>query len=771
MNAIAIVFVLGCGLSIFVMAVGMRSSLEETRRAYYADQKMADLAVSFVRAPDYLESELSAIPGVSAVKARIAGLALLDLPDVVEPASARLVSLPPGETPDVNGLVLSTGRLPDPDASDEVVLNEAFAKAIKRGVGDALQATLHGRRETLRIVGVANSPEFVFVSAPGELFPQPERYGVIWMGRSALARAYGLEGAFNEAVLRLSTGANPERVRRDIDALLARYGSTGAYGRDRMASDRFLIEELRQLATMAIFLPTFFLVIAAFLVNIALARIIATERSNIGLLKAFGYSDVAVAWHYAKSALLLGAIGAVLGSVAGTGLGRLMASVYRDYYHFPQLNFDPPLLTYLSALAAGCIASGAGAFGAVLGAARILPAVALSAPRPTTYNSSAGLRGALIQSLDAKSRIIARRILRFPRRAATTTFGVSLAIGLLIVARTFPAVMDYMLDIHFSQANRQDVSLSFMEARSADVMHAVERLPGVIYAEPTRIDSVRVRHGRNMVEETLIGLMHDARLGRMVSRGEVAIAPPIAGVALSRGLARKLDAGVGDRVEIEQAGGRRVRAMVKVAAIVEPMVGSAAYMDLVEQSRLFLETDRITGAHLRLDPASYDAFNASLKETPGLTGASFLKLAERSMRRSFDQGVGYMNLIYLTFAAIMAGGVAFSAARITLAEQERDLATLRVLGFTRAEASYVLLGELGALALLAVPLGCALGFLLARWLMKLFETDMYAFPYVWNPAGYAFAIAFTLACVAAAALTVRTGVDRLDMVGVLKSRD
>ena len=141
------------------------------------------------------------------------------------------------------------------------------------------------------------------------------------------------------------------------------------------------------------------------------------------------------------------------------------------------------------------------------------------------------------------------------------------------------------------------------------------------------------------------------------------------------------------------------------------------------------------------------------------------------MRRTFDEGVGVMNYLYIAFAAIMAGGVAFSAARVTMAEQERDLATLRVLGFSRGEVSYVLVGELFVLALLAVPLGCALGTLLGIWLMRLFQTDMYSFSFTFDPGGYAFAIAFTLACVAAAAFVVRLGIDRLDMVGVLKARD
>jgi putative ABC transport system permease protein len=770
-NAVAVALVLACGLAIFVMAVGMRASMEKTRQEYYVERRMADLAVGLVRAPERIASDLASISGIVAVEPRIAGLALLDLPGVTEPASARLVSLPRSGKPRVNDLVLARGRFPDPALVDEVIVNEAFANALGLAPGDQLTAILHGRQQRLRVVGLANSPEFVFVSAPGELFPQPDRYGVIWMGHEALSRAYDLEGAFNEAVFRLAPGADPERAEQAIDALLGRYGSTGAYGRDRMPSDRFLTEELRQLATMAAFLPAFFLVIAAFLVNIALARIIATERSNIGLLKAFGYSSAAVAWHYGKSALLLGALGAVLGSVAGIALGRWMADVYRDYYHFPRLDFDAPASTFLAAWFAAFGAAGLGSLAAVLRAAQIAPAAALAPPRPASFRTAIGLLGRLAHRLDAKSRIILRRIARFPRRSATTVLGVSLAIALLVVARTFPAVMDRLLEVHFSQANRQDVSLSFVEPRSANVLNVIERLPGVLYAEPTRVDSVILRRGPRSVEEALTGVPAFARLNRMIGQSGSPIPPPVSGVALARALAGKLDARPGDVIEIEQTRGRRITANVRVAAIIDPMVGSAAYIDLDQQARLFQEPGQRNGAGIRLDMNAYDAFNQRIKQTPVLAGASFLNLAEQSMRRNFEEGVGYMNLIYAAFAAVMAGGVAFSAARVTLAEQQRDLATLRVLGFTRSEVSYVLVGELAALALMATPLGCVVGTLMARWLMELFETDMYSFPYVFNPDGYAFAILFTLGCVATAALVVRTGIDRLDMVSVLKSRD
>lgn len=771
LHAAAVILVLACGLSVYVMAVGMRGSLERTRDGYYAQRRMADLAVSVVRAPDRLRAELADAPGIANVETRIAGLALIDVARIEEPASARLVSLPESGRPHVNDLVLRSGRWPDATRPDEALISEAFATALELRIGDRLSATLHGRRESLRIVGIANSPEFIFVSAPGELFPQPERFGVIWMGREALARAYDLEGAFNEAVFTLGRNARRAETVDAIDRILRAYGSSGAYGRDRMMSDRYLTEELHQLATMALFLPVFFLAVAAFLVNISLGRVIATERSNIGLLKAFGYGDGQVAWHYAKSALVLACGGALVGSLAGVWFGHGVAGIYQQYYHFPRLEFQASTLTFIGAWAAGLGAAGAGALFSVWRAARLAPAAALAPPRPAVFARMSGAVERFVAGLDAKSRIISRRIMRYPRRAATTTIGVACAIALLIVARSFPAVMDHLLDVHFQQGNRQNVTLTFVEPREIGVLHAVERLPGVLYAEPSRIEDVIFRNGRRRVQEAIIGVPDGARLSRVIGQGGQAITTPASGVLLSLSLAEKLGAQPGDELEIEQTRGRRLRARVRVGGIAEPMLGSSAYMELEALTRLMREPGRISGAHLVFDPRHHSAFNAALKETPALVGASFVTLAERSMRRNFDDHVGLMIAIYSAFAAVMAGGVAFSAARVTLAEQERDLATLRVLGFRRLEASYVLVGEIMALGLFAVPIGCLLGTGMAIWLMQMFKTDMYAFPWVFDPASYAFAVVFTLACVALAAMIVRRDVDRLDMVGVLKARD
>jgi putative ABC transport system permease protein len=444
------------------------------------------------------------------------------------------------------------------------LVSEAFANALELNVGATIAATIRGRRETLRIVGIANSPEFVFVSAPGELFPQPDRFGVIWMNREALARAFDLDGAFNEAVLRLSIDVNPERTKDALDDILVAFGSNGAYGRDRMVSDRYLVEEIKQLATLAAFVPVFFLLVAAFLVNISLGRVIATERSNIGLLKAFGYSDAAVAWHYAKSALIFAAIGAVLGSLAGVALGRGVAAMYREFYHFPNLEFQASLGTFALAWLAGFGAAGLGAVSSVWGSARLAPAAALAPPQPAAFHRFGDTVTKFNAQLDAKSRIIVRRILRFPRRAASTSIGVALAIALLVVARTFPAVMDRLLDVHFGQGNRQDVTLTFVEPREIGALHVIARLPGVVYAEPFRTEDIIFENGGRRVQEAIIGVPYEANLSRLIGQGGQPIEPPAEGVVLSRSLATKLAAAPGDEIRIELAPGDAVKGSLHV---------------------------------------------------------------------------------------------------------------------------------------------------------------------------------------------------------------
>ncbi|MBM4214076.1 MAG: FtsX-like permease family protein [Gammaproteobacteria bacterium] len=771
LQAVAVGVVLGCGIAIFVMATGMYGSLEVSRDQYYARSLMADLAGSLVRAPDRIAADLAAEPGVAGLEARASGVGLLSIEGVTEPVSARLVSLPAERRPRVNDLVLKRGRWPVATRSAEVLVNESFAEAHSIEPGQRLPVLIRGQRKIVEVTGIASSPEFVFAVAPGDILPEPRRFGVLWMNREVLGRALDLDGAFNDVVLRLQGDADRNAVIASLDAQLARYGGRGLYGRDRMLSARYLSDELSQLRTLASILPPIFLLVAVFLINVMLSRLVATERANIGLLKAFGYPNITIGAHYAKFALAFCLAAAVLGIVLGTYVGGYMASVYQAVYHLPELDFEAGPLVYLGAFVVALVAAVLGALAAVRRAVSLAPAVALAPPAPTSFRRLGEHLGQKLRALDARSRMLARRILRFPRRSATTVTGIALALALLIMSEHFPIAIERIISINFGTTQRMDVTLTFAEREHERVLREVARLPGVLQVEPLRTADVFLSAGSRREREAVLGISEGAMLNRIVSTDLEVIEPTAEGLTLSAGLVRKLNVRVGDDLRLEATDGRRVESQVRVVRIVQPFLGSAAYMERKALGRLLREPDRVDSAYLIIDAAFRDRLSTRLKEIPAIVGATFADNAERSLRQLFEQGAGFFAFMFLLFSLAMAAGVALSAARVTLGEQERDLATLRVLGFRRREASWVLLGELAVLLAVALPLGLILGAALSRWMMEQFETDLFSFPFVFDLPTYARSALFIVVAVVLATLWVRRDVHRLDLVGVLKSRE
>jgi putative ABC transport system permease protein len=770
-QAVAVSGVLACGVALFVMATGMYDSLERARDRYYDSARMADLAVSVVRAPDPVANELSALPGVNALEARVTGIGLLDLAGKSDPVSARLVSLPPDRRPRVNDVLLREGRWPNPARDNEVLINEAFAEANGLTPGMQLRALIYGRYRVLEITGIASSPEFVFAVAPGSLLPEPERFGVIWMGREALGRAFDVDGAFNDVVFRLAPGANERDTIAAIDARLARHGGRGAYGRDRMLSAQFLADELASLQTMAAILPPIFMLVAVFLLNVSLSRLVATERSNIGLLKSFGYTNTAVAFHYGKFALAFGLLGGIVGVIIGQWIGHYIAGLYANVYRIPDLRFDAELHIYVWSIAIALVAAVLGAAQAVRRATQLPPAAALAPPAPTSFGRLGDTLERAARNLDGKTRMVARRIARFPRRAATTVTGIALGLALLITSQHFPLSMNHIVDVTFGVAQRMDATLTFSEVADEQILNEVGRLPGVFSVEPMRGAEVIFTAGSRQRRDTIMGLPEEPYLFRVLDQTMTPVAIRGDGITLSHNLAQKLGVRVGDTVHVQATDGQRASADLLVIAVVKPYLAGAAYMEINSLGRVLREPGRVSGAYVLFDSKRRDDLNRRIKELPAIAGVTFLDTASASMRKLLSEGSGFFSYMFIVFSCLMSGGVAFSAARVTFAEQERDLATLRVLGFGRREVSYVLLAEIGALLLIALPLGVVLGAALSRWLMTQFQTDLFTFPYITDSSAYGQSALFVVFAVIGAALAVRRGVDRLDMVGVLKSRD
>jgi len=770
-QVLAIALVMASGIGVLVMALTTVESLEQTARAYYERYRFADVFARVERAPEHLAEQLREIPGVQAVETRVVRTAVLDIEGFEEPVLGQLVSVPEREEPRLNRLALRQGRYPHPGAPDEAILSEPFAQAHGLEPGDRLRAVVNGRWRVLTVVGIALSPEYVYAISPGALMPDDQRFGVLWLGRKALQAAFDLDGAFNDVSLALLRGTDPDFVVDRVDRILRRYGGVGAYARADQLSNWFLSNEIAQLRTLSSILPTIFLAVAAFLTHMVLGRLIAVERSEIGLLKAFGYSNRDIALHYARFVLGIGAVGVVLGWTVGYWLGRYDTRMYAEFYHFPFLLFRPGPMPFLVAALVSLGAALIGALGAVRAAAALPPAEAMRPPAPPMFRRSALGRLGLIRRLDQPTRILLRQAIRWPARSFITAAGISMSVAVLVTSMQWLDAINRMIDVYFLQAQAQDVSVGFGDPRSSEVARDLGRLPGVQTTEPMRAVPAKLRHGWHEQREAVQGLPAHQQLYRVYDAAGRALELPPEGLVISTMLAKLLDVHEGDLVTVEVLEGRRPVVDVPVVGTFETYIGSPAYMEINALNRLMRERPTVSTVHLRVDENQRRALFGKLKTLPRVSAVTVKEAAVQTFRNTMAETIMIFVSFFIVFSCSLAFGVTYNAARVALSERGRELATLRVLGFTRAEISYILLGEIALLTFVAMPLGCLAGYALASLIVQAFETELYRVPLVVLASTYGWAMAIGLAATAVSALLVRRRVDRLDLIAVLKTRE
>ncbi len=771
-QVVTIAAVIASGIAIFVASLATFHSLQQNQAAYYRASHFADVFMSLKRAPDALLPRLQELPGVAQVEARIVHDITIDMPDQALPLAGRLVSLPPDAgAPRLDRLYLRRGRMPTPRAANEVLVNEAFAAANHLRPGDTMAAILNGKLQRLRIVGVALSPEYVFATPAGDAIPDDKHFGVLWMDRDAAAAAFDMTGAFNDLVVSLAPGARAAPVLRNLDRLLTPYGGLVAYERRDQPSNRFLSDEISQQGTMATTIPVVFLIVSAFLLNVVLGRLVTSQREQVASLKALGYGNGPVALHYLKLAGVVILTGAIPGVVLGLGLGWLMTSNYTRFYRFPVLAYHVQPWVPLLAVGVALLAGSIGVLSALRAVVRLAPAEAMRPPAPMQYRSGWLDRVAGLRWLSARRRITLRGITGRPTRAMLTVLGVALAVPIILVSRFWNDALNYMMDVQFEAVDRGDVTVTFTNPVSGAAQGEIARMPGVLLTEGFRGVPVRLRAGHRSYRTAILGLPRDGVLRRPLDRALRPIPLPPDGVLLSQRLAERLHVRPGGHIRLEVLEGERPVRDVPIAGLADDMIGLNVYMRLGALNRLMREGDTISGVDLRTDGRPADALYRALKAAPKVETVTVKALALQLFRATTVVFVLVMASIFTLFSTIIAIGVVYNNARIALQERGWELATLRVLGFTRAEVAALLLGEIALEIVAGIPLGLWLGVWLVRGMIALNETEMFRIPAIIETRSYLLASLIVFAAGSASALLVRRRIDHLDLIGVLKTRE
>jgi putative ABC transport system permease protein len=770
-QGLAIALVAAAGVMTLLLGVGTLRALSETQQAYYERYRFADVFASATHIPAELIGRIADVEGVAVAEGRIEQRIILDIEGMSEPANGLVLSIPDTGEPRLNSLHLLEGRMPEQGRADEVVVSGAFATAQGLHPGAKLSAIMDGDARQLLVTGIVLSPEFVYSVGPGDMMPDDRRFGVIWMSHSSAAASFGTGGGFNAVSIRLMRGADERSVIAAIDQLLRPNGGSGAYGRDQQFSHAFLSSELTQLEAMSYMLPPIFLGVAAFLVNMTLGRLVTLEREQIGLFKAIGYGSASIAWHYIKLALLIGAIGVVLGWGFGAWLGRLLAGVYAEFYKFPFLLFDErPDVFAISGLAA-LLAAALGSLQAVVSTVRLPPAVAMSPPVPPVYSRSLLDRVGLVGLLPKGMAMAVRNLLRRPLRSALTTLGVVLATGLLVAGLFAEDSIDFMIDATFFQAERQQASLLLARPVGSGGVESMRRLPGVIAAEPARTVAVVLRNGPHSKRSALVGKAARTDLSRVVDLQMRPVVIPEHGLVLSEMMASLLNVRVGDRLDVELTDGSDRIVRETVSQIVQQFVGLGAYMEIGALNRLLGEAPKADSVSLMVDAAYWDELFEAVKNIPLVGGMTLERRSVERFRATIGENIGVSRLVYAVLASLIVFGVVYNAMRIQLSERARELASLRVLGFTLGEVSIILLGELAILVVLSIPLGWMVGYALALAVSQGFQSELFRIPLIIDRSTYATAGLIVLGAALLSAYFVQRRVASLDMIAVLKTRD
>ncbi|MQA88626.1 MAG: FtsX-like permease family protein [Gemmatimonas sp.] len=767
---ISIALVVACGIMTVVMMRSTSESLAASQIAYYRQYQFADLFASLVRAPTSLAARLGEIEGVAAVDPRVVLEVNLDVPGLDEPAQGRLVSIPPGG-PRLNRVHLVEGRFPEANRGDEVVISSAFSNANSLELGATIGAVVNGRWERLRIVGIGMSPEYVYEVSAGQIFPDNRRFGILWMDRTALAAAAGMTGSFNDIAVRLARGANPDAVIDELDRFLEGYGSLGAYDRDRQLSHRILTDELESNRISGTVIPAIFLAVAAFLLHIVLSRLVRTQREQIAVLKAFGYSNIEIGRHFLHFALVAVVIGALVGTGVGTWLGRLLLELYRDFFQFPQLYYRVSWFLVAMAIAVSAGAAVLGALSAVRSAVRLPPAEAMRPEAPTHFRPGLIERSGIGRILSPIGRMIIRSLDRQPMRAALSALAVALAISILLVGSFMFDAVSYMADLQFRTIQREDLTVLFNTPKEASARHDLANLEGVSRVEVFRSVPVRLDAGHRSRQLALTGLGSGSQLRRILDTDLIRYEVAEDGVLLSRMLADIVGVSVGDTLHLKILEGRQPERRLPVAGVVEETLGLNAYMEIGALNRLMREAPTISGAYLRVDERQRTEIFERLKRMPAIAGVAARENVLENFEFQLEQNLLLSMTILVLFAGVIAVGVIYNGARIALSERGRELASLRVLGFTKREIAVILFGEQTTVTALGIPIGFLIGLFFVRAILGAFANENYRIPLVVTSSTYAFAAIVAISAALFAGLLVRRRLNRLDLIEVLKTRE
>ncbi|NLW44827.1 MAG: ABC transporter permease [Syntrophomonadaceae bacterium] len=773
---LAVALVVMIGVSTYISMNTAYYNLEHSRDVFYREHDFADYYFHVVRAPYQVIKRVQALPGVDMVTGRVQ----MDLPIIRENGergTARLTGYHLPMDKEVNRIQLLSGRMFDEDPSGgriEVLTDPQFAAANRLNPGDSLVVAAQGREVTLAVTGTAGGPEFIYpMKDAASLMPEPENFGIVMAPLNQVQQVLGYSGQINQVLIRVTPGYDPEEVAERVEKILEPYGNLAGYPRKDQLSHAMLNAELEGLQKSASSLPAVFLVLAAIIQYVMLGRMIKTQRREIGILKALGFDRRSIVLHYAAYAMVITVVGAILGIILGIALSSVISKTYAMFFNLPQeiggINVKAIFFGLLSSLAAGAAAG----LGASRGILALNPAESMRSEPPRVSGRIWLERWSrLWKRLDNYWRMSFRTVWRNGWRSFFAMIGVMFAAGMLIIAFFADDSMDHMLNRHFTLEKSYDYLVRFTEPVKEYEILNISRLDGVIKAEPLLEVPVRVSFGGRKEDDVLLGMNPGTTLKTVFNVDGELLAIPEDGVLLGEITAGKLGVKVGDQVTIEtrMQSGVSQEASLKVLGINRQMIGSESFVSLKQANKVLRESRIVTAVMLKVDPGKAAGIE---KELNRMTGVSSIQSRQRELA-GFEKQMGYMIyfvVIMVSFAAILGFAIVYNSSIIGFGERQRELALLKMMGFSDREMGGLLLRETLLQSIPGVLLGLPFGRMMSQWYVAAISTEAFTFPVVVYPRTYIISAIIGVLFVLAAHWFASRGIRHIEPSELLKNND
>ncbi len=775
-SLLALVVIVAIGVGCFVGMASVFRDMDSARAVYYRDHRLADFTVDLKRAPRWAVQSVEGLPNVAAVRGRVSLGVLIDLPGVQEPISGRALSLPTERSDIINNVLLRSGTWFSGTSDREVIVNEAFARENALHPGSRLKVLLLDKQHELLVVGTAMSPEFVYVIPPsGGLAPDPKRFGVLYLQEDFLAKACDLDGACNQVV---GLVHDPSRTALDntlslIEDQLDAYGVTTTTPIQEQASARFLADELKGLKVSATVMPGIFLGVAALVLNVLMSRMVAQQRTVIGTLKALGYTTGFITRHYLCFGAAVGVAGGLTGVVLGGWIQLGIEHMYRQFYALPSIEAHSYPGIIAVAFTISVLFSLAGTLKGVRAAARLEPAQVMRPPPPEKGAKVLPERIAFLwRPLPFRWKMILRAVFRNPFRSSVSALAGFVSTAVIFMALSNRDALNYLMNYEFEKVSHQDVTIALRDPEGKRSPLEIARLPGVSATEPQLLVVCDLSNGPYQKRVAVTGIGAGNRLYTPLDRAGEPIVVPDAGLVLTRKLADILSVRVGDKVRLRALVGRRLEVETPVMAIVDTFLGLSAYAEIGYLNHLLGEEWSANVVLGSVFGGSVPAgMLSALKKRPAVVGIGERSRALSQLHETFGQMMGTVISIMILFAGLIAFGSVLNTALVSLSEREREVGTLRVLGYTPSQILEVFSGESLLVNGLGIVLGLMGGVGFAHLLSRAYDTELYRFPVVVRPSQFLVSAFLMTVFVGLAQLLVYRMIRRLQWLDVLKIKE